>query len=119
MTSTIVVVDDNPLITQLLSEALTDEGYIVRVFGDGHSALAAITAQPPDLVLLDLQLPLMSGEEVLIHVRRQLGTDLPIVIMTASMQRQAWVPHGATAFLAKPFDLNSLLSCIAQYVAPE
>jgi CheY-like chemotaxis protein len=119
MTSTIVVVDDNPLITQLLSETLTEEGYTVRVFGDGRSALAAITAHPPDLVLLDLQLPLMSGEDVLIHIRRQLGADLPIVIMTASMQRQAWVPQGATAFLAKPFDLNKLLTCVAQYVAPE
>lgn len=118
MTSTIVIVDDNALITQLLSEALSDEGYAVRVFGDGRSALEAILAQPPALVLLDLGLPLMSGEEVLIRLRRQLGGDLPIVIMTASLERQAWILHGATAFLAKPFDLHALFACIAQYVVP-
>jgi DNA-binding response OmpR family regulator len=116
MTGTIVVVEDNPLIAQFLSEALDDEGYIVHIFGDGRSALAAIMAHPPDLVLLDLGLPLMAGEEVLIHIRRQLGAALPIIIMTASMQRLALTPEGATAFLAKPFGLHELLACVAQYV---
>jgi two-component system KDP operon response regulator KdpE len=118
MTGTIVVVEDNPLIAQFLSEALTDEGYAVRMFDDGRSALAAIIAQPPDLVLLDLGLPLMSGEEVLIHLRRQLGAELPIIIMTASLQRLALTPEGATAFLAKPFGLHELIACVAQYVRP-
>jgi DNA-binding response OmpR family regulator len=72
----IAIAEDNPLIAQLLNEALSDEGYLVRIFGDGRSALAAIIAQPPDLLLLDLGLPFISGEEVLIHVRRQLGADL-------------------------------------------
>ncbi len=115
MTITIVVVEDNPLIAQLLSESLGDEGYVVRIFGDGRSALAAITAQPPDLVLLDLGLPFMSGEEVLVHLRQQLGTNLPIVIMTASTH-SAWflALEGATAFLAKPFGLQELIVCVAQ-----
>jgi DNA-binding response OmpR family regulator len=118
MTTTIAIAEDNPLIAELLSETLSNEGYAVRVFGDGRSALAAIIAQPPALVLLDLDLPSMSGEEVLNHIRRQLGTDLPVVIMTAGMQRYAWVSHDATAFLAKPFDLQELMACIAQYAAP-
>jgi len=115
--ATIAIVEDNPMIAQLLSEMLSEEGYAVRVYGDGRSAVTAILAQPPGLVLLDLELPAMTGEEVLTHVRRQLGAALPIIIMTASTQRQDWVALGATAFLAKPFEIHDLLACIARYTA--
>jgi two-component system response regulator MtrA len=113
----IVIVEDDPLISQFLSEVLSDEGYTVRVYPDGRSGLAAIIAQPPALVLLDLNLPSMAGEDVLVHIRHQLGAALPVVIMTASTQRQNWVAQGATAFLAKPFDVEELLTCVARYAA--
>jgi len=58
---------------------LIDAGYAVRVYGDGRSAVAAIIEQLPAVVLLDLELPAMPVEEVLTHVRQQLGADLPIV----------------------------------------
>ena len=115
MTTTIVVVEDDPHIAMLLHELLTDAGYAVRVFHDGISALAAILARPPALVLLDLNLPSMAGEEVLMRIRRQRGPALPIVIMTASTQRRNWEAQGAMAFLAKPFDTDALLLCIARY----
>jgi DNA-binding response OmpR family regulator len=118
MPTTIAIVEDNPLIAQFLSEALSDEGYAVRIYGDGRSAVAGLTMHPPDLVLLDLGLPLLSGAEVLIHIRRQVGAGLPIVIMTAGTQGPALVSEGATAFLTKPLDLNELMICIARYAAP-
>jgi DNA-binding response OmpR family regulator len=117
MTSSIAIVEDDPLITRFLSEVLGDEGYAVRVYSDGRSAVAAIITQPPAMVLLDLELPAMTGEEVLTYVRRQLGAALPIVIMTASTARRDWVAQGATAFLAKPFDMGELLTCVARYAA--
>jgi len=113
--ATIAVVEDNPLIAHFVSEALSEEGYVVRVFSDGRSALAGITTDPPDLVLLYLGLPLIPGEEILSHIRRQSGPDLPVIVMTASMQ-QARNLHGATAFLEKPFDLFELLACVAQSI---
>jgi two-component system response regulator ChvI len=119
MTVTIAIVEDDPLISRYLSEVLNDEGYAVRVYSDGRSALAAIIAQPPALVLLDLGLPAMTGEEVLTCVRRQLGADLPIVVMTASTVRRNWAAQGATAFLAKPFDMGELLTCVARYAGSE
>jgi len=85
---TIAIVEDDPLIAQFLSEVLGDEGYTVRAFPDGRSGLAAIIAQPPTVVLLDLNLPSMRGEDVLVGIRQHLGAALPIVIMTASTQRQ-------------------------------
>jgi DNA-binding response OmpR family regulator len=114
---TIAIVEDDPLIAQFLSEVLSDEGHTVRAYRDGRSGLAAIIAQPPALVLLDLNLPSMAGEEVLVGIRQQLGAALAIVIMTASTQRQNWVAQGATAFLAKPFDMDEFLTCIARYAA--
>lgn len=117
MISTIAIVEDNPLIAQFLSEVLSDEGYAARVYGDGRSAVAGVVGQPPALVLLDLELPAMVGEEVLIHIRQQLGAALPIVIMTASIQHRDWAALGATAFLTKPFDMHELLTCVASYTA--
>jgi DNA-binding response OmpR family regulator len=112
---TIAIVEDDRFISQFLSEVLSDEGYAVRVYSDGRSAVTAILAQPPALVLLDLGLPAMAGEEVLNDVRRQLGADLPIVIMTASTARRNWAAQGATTFLTKPFDIDELLRCVARY----
>jgi CheY-like chemotaxis protein len=118
-TITIAIVEDNPLVVEFLSAVLSDAGYAVCVYSDGRSALTAIIAQPPALVLLDLELPVMSGEEVLAHVRQQLGTALPIVIMTASTRRWDWAAQGATAFLTKPFDVPELLTCVARYATGE
>jgi DNA-binding response OmpR family regulator len=111
----IAIVEDDPLIAQFLSEVLSDEGHTVRAYRDGRSGLDAIIAQPPALVLLDLNLPSMAGEEVLVRIRHQLGAALPIVIMTASIHRRNWAAQGATAFLAKPFDMGELLTCVAHY----
>jgi len=55
-------------------------------------------------VLRDLNLPSMTGLDVLARIRQPLGPELPIVLMTASTQRWNWVAQGATAFLATPFD---------------
>jgi two-component system response regulator ChvI len=114
---TIAIVEDDLRIAQFLSEVLSDEGYTVRAYADGLSGLASIIANPPMLVLLDLNLPTMTGENVLLHIRQQIGAALPVVIMTASTQRRNWVAQGATAFLAKPFDTDELLTCVACYAA--
>ena len=62
------------------------------------------SALSPTEVLRDLNLPSMTGLDVLARIRQHLGPELPIVLMTASTQRWNWVAQGATAFLATPFD---------------
>jgi DNA-binding response OmpR family regulator len=114
---TIAIVEDDRFISEFLSEVLSDAGYLVRAYPDGGSGLAAIIAQPPALVLLDLNLPSMSGEDVLVGIRQQLGAALPIVIMTASIHRRNWAVQGATAFLAKPFTIEHMLAIIARAIA--
>src|SRR4051812_42502384 len=100
---TIAIVEDDRFISEFLTEVLSDAGYLVRAYPDGGSGLAAIIAQPPALVLLDLNLPSMAGEDVLVRIRQYLGVGLPIVIMTAGTQQRNWTAQGATAFLGKPF----------------
>jgi DNA-binding response OmpR family regulator len=114
---TIAIVEDDRFISEFLNEVLSDAGYLVRAYPDGGSGLAGIITQPPALVLLDLNLPSMRGEDVLVGIRQHLGAVLPIVIMTAGIHGQNWTGQGATAFLAKPFTIEHMLAVIARAIA--
>ena len=119
-TGTILVIDDDPAIAALIAEVLTDEGYTMQLAYDASSALAAIAAQAPDLVLADLLLPGMSGLELLRMVRARGHADLPIILVTAAADRAAsLITQGATACLLKPFDIDELLGYVERYVSPQ
>jgi putative two-component system response regulator len=105
----VLVVDDNPFISSLLRQGLTAEGYDVTVVGDGLEALSAVAARPPDLILLDLDLPHLSGDEVCRRLKADPATRLiPVVMVTAQgafhNKLAAW-DYGADDFLPKPFHL--------------
>lgn len=105
----ILVVDDNPYITTLLQQGLIAEGYQVIIAADGVEALAQVEKQPPDLILLDLDLPQLNGAEVCRRLKRDPATYfIPIVMITAQSAFQnkleAW-EYGADDFLPKPFHL--------------
>jgi putative two-component system response regulator len=107
--SRILVVDDSPSISGLLRRVLEAEGYHVDVAEDGRSALDQVAVQAPDLILLDLELPLLAGDEICRRLKQNPITRLiPIVIITgqdASHNRlEAW-ENGADDFLSKPFQL--------------
>ena len=112
----IMVADDEISITSFIADALTDEGYHVRVFHDGASTLLAIQASLPALVLLDHAMPLMTGMELLIHLRSMDIQHFPVIIMSAGSDAEVFLRYGATAFLPKPFDLSKLLACIEQHL---
>ena len=79
----IVVVDDSLVVRAMLARQLDDHGYQVLEATDGESALAICSAQPPDAVLLDLNLPGISGYEVLAALRADAATaDIPVIILT-------------------------------------
>jgi DNA-binding response OmpR family regulator len=105
-------VDDERAITDFVSEALDEEGHSVRVCHDGASALAAIHAQPPDLLLLDIGMPVMSGDQVLRELRAQNFSQLPVIVATAGTNAEQFLAQGATAILRKPFTLNDLLELV-------
>jgi CheY-like chemotaxis protein len=112
----ILVVDDHPEITDLLSEALTEEGYQVRVAHDGASALRAIKREPPDLLLVDIAMPVMRGDELLSQLRSDGFVELPVIVMTADTRPERFRPMGANQLLRKPFDLERLIATVEAYV---
>lgn len=117
----ILVVDDIPDNSFLLKILLEEEGYQVEVADSGHAALAKIEAQPPDLVLLDVMMPDMSGFEVTRQIRqnRQLPF-IPILLITAHDQPKAseGFEVGADGFLRKPIESEELLDRVHSILPP-
>lgn len=110
----ILVVDDNPLISSLLEHGLGAEGYEVVVANDGLAALDEVASNPPDLILLDLDIPYLPGDEVCRRLKDDPTTRLiPIVMITASSGGEnkiaAW-DNGADEFLTKPFHLVEVVA---------
>jgi adenylate cyclase len=110
----ILVVDDTPQNVKLLADLLTVKGYTVVTAASGAEALAQIEAERPDLVLLDVVMPGMSGYEVCRQIRAD-GTSgiLPVVMVTAldpTTERIKGLEAGADDFLTKPINLPELLA---------
>ena len=117
MSRSVLIVDDEQHIRLLIEqtlEELLDEGVELYTAADGDEALAAITAQQPDLVFLDVMMPKRNGLEVARAVRDELGqADIHIVLLTAKGQavdREAGLAAGANRYLTKPFDPDELLA---------
>ncbi len=109
MARTILVVEDEPTLRETLVEALATEGFRVVAAADGREALAQFRVQRPDLVLLDLMLPEMSGIEVCRIIRAESG--VPIVMLTAKdseLDKVVGLELGADDYVTKPFSLREL-----------
>ena len=109
----ILVVDDEPQILRSLRTTLASHGYDVQIAATGEAALAAVDGRLPDLVVLDLVLPGLSGLEVCRHVRAR--SSLPILVLSArgdERDKVAALDLGADDYLTKPFGVNELLARI-------
>ena len=107
---TILVVDDEPKITQLVRDYLERAGFAVRVAHDGKMALSAARAEKPDMVVLDLGLPRLSGLDLLKRLRDR-GNRTPVVILTARDAVDARISgfdSGADDYLIKPGSCSSV-----------
>ena len=116
MTS-ILVVDDEESIRQILTDALQEDGYCVRQACQGAEALALALRELPDLVLTDLMMPVMTGADLIRQLKNHAATrQVPIVLLTAAGRVPA-EEVGADAILLKPFELAALLALVAQHTA--
>ena len=109
MARTILVVEDETTLRETLAEALEAEGFQVVQAGDGRAALARFRADRPDLVILDLMLPELSGIEVCRIIRAESG--VPIVMLTAKdseLDKVVGLELGADDYVTKPFSLREL-----------
>lgn len=114
---TVMLVDDEPDILGFMEMALREEGYSVVSATSAIDALEAIDGKRPDLILLDAKMPVMDGREFLTILRERKGIQVPVVLMTAARIAPSETARlGVQGFLAKPFDLDDLLACVAQFL---
>jgi two-component system sensor histidine kinase/response regulator len=108
----VLLVEDNDINQIVASEILTDEGLVVDIAADGRIALEMVQAQHYDIVLMDMQMPVMGGVEATIEIRKLGRFDaLPIVAMTANameQDRQRCLAAGMNDFVSKPFEPEEL-----------
>ena len=108
-TQRVLVIEDDPTVAEVVSRYLTREGYSVVVSRDGNSGLRVALESPPDLVVLDLMLPGLSGVEVLGELRKT--TPVPVIMLTAlsrEVDRVSGLELGADDYVAKPFSPREL-----------
>ncbi|MCE9624884.1 MAG: response regulator [Deltaproteobacteria bacterium] len=115
----VLVVDDDPQIRKILERMLVGLHYEVRSVVDGFSALSQVEADPPDLVILDIMMPGMSGIEVCRQIR-ELHPEHPIQVLMLSAKdsqsdRRRALEYGANDYVTKPFHIASLVRKI-QYM---
>jgi len=106
---TVLLVDDEPIIRETVAEALEEDGLRVVTASDGREALTRVRGEPPDLVLLDLMLPGLSGMEVCRILRRE--SSVPIIMLTArdsELDKVLGLELGADDYVTKPFSLREL-----------
>jgi DNA-binding response OmpR family regulator len=114
----ILVVDDEANITSIVDEHFTSLGYAVDVAHDGAAALIQAAALRPDVVLLDVTMPKISGDEVLDRLHA-IDPTLPIVILTGNADEslaRSFLRRGALDYVAKPFQLETLERVVATAV---
>ena len=118
MSGKILIVDDQFGIRILLNEVFHKEGYQTFQAANGIQALEILTKHSPDLVLLDMKIPGMDGNEILKRMK-QIDPEIKVIIMTAygelDMIQQA-KDLGAITHFAKPFDIDDIRSAVREYV---
>lgn len=111
----VLLADDDADIRDLVRFKLSQAGYAVSAVCDGPSAWASFQSDPPQLVLLDVQMPGMSGIDVLRRIRETGATEVPVVLLSARSRDSdvdAGLAAGATEYLVKPFSPRALLAQI-------
>ncbi|MFP2928362.1 response regulator [Pyxidicoccus sp. 3LG] len=116
----VLVVDDDPDILEALSEILEAEGFEIRRARNGKEALERLEPDPPNLILLDLMMPVMDGWEFAQRMRQKPAVaGIPLIVLSADRNVGSKAADiGAVGHLAKPFELNDLLDMVRRSLNP-
>ncbi|HET8568404.1 MAG TPA: response regulator [Candidatus Limnocylindria bacterium] len=114
----VLVVDDDRSILETVSQILRADGYDVLRATSGREALAHLDRVEPSAVLLDMRMPDVDGWAVARAIAAR-GRRVPVIVMTAAANARHWAEEiDATAFLAKPFDIDELLTVVERHTRP-
>ncbi|MEP6722402.1 MAG: PAS domain S-box protein [Variovorax sp.] len=116
----VLVVDDSPVNLEVCQHILEREGAQVALANNGLEAVELLRSTPVafDLVLMDVQMPMLDGNEATRLIRRELGLTLPVIALTASAlvaERERAFEAGMDDFVSKPFDVEALIRCVRGY----
>ena len=118
--TTILIVDDEYLIADILGYAMEDEGYMVVKASNGRRGLEVLDRERPELVITDFMMPVMDGLEFARAIRAKAGlADLPIILMSGargSVGRAS--PELFAAVFDKPFDINLVIAKVKELIGP-
>ena len=121
--STVLVVDDDPVILKLLEVNFEMEGFTVLLAHDGEEGVAIARTQRPDIVVSDVMMPRMSGLELVEELKSDPDTsDIPIILLTAKAQTadvRAGVDAGADDYITKPFEPLDLVDRVNRLIEPK
>jgi len=121
----ILIVEDHPTMREAMRMVLEHEGFVIREAADGAAAVEMVRAQPPDLVFLDLNIPGMTGADVLKNLKEDPATaSVRVIIVTATgeEERERVLSLGADEYFTKPFSPLALLRTVERVLsatAPE
>ena len=110
----VLVVDDDADIREFVSDALSFDGYAVVTAENGLEALRLLDEHRPDVVLLDLRMPVMDGPTFARRCWERFGDAVPIIVMSAYSREFRLADLHITGFLAKPFDLGDLSALLGR-----
>ena len=115
---TVLIVDDDRDLLDLLAFVLSSEGYDVETASDGREALGSVEKAMPNLILLDMKMPVMNGWEFAEEFHERYDESAPIVVVTAAENaaKRADEIH-ASGWVSKPFDVVTLISVVRQRLA--
>lgn len=111
----ILIIEDDQELSNIIQLELSHEGFVTDAAFDGRAGLEKIQSEKPDLVLLDVMLPKLSGLEVLRKVRNELNSDIPIILVTArseTIDKVDGLNSGADDYICKPFKIEEMLARI-------
>jgi two-component system, OmpR family, alkaline phosphatase synthesis response regulator PhoP len=114
----VLIVEDDPALLRGLKDNFASHGYRVRTATDGRGGLEAALADPPDLIVLDIMLPLVNGYDVCRQLRER-GLEMPILMLTAKGQEDDIIRGlelGADDYITKPFSIRQLLARAAAFL---
>ncbi len=121
MATRVLIVEDDRHIIESLSFVLERDGYEVAAVLDGEAAIERLAAAPPDLLILDLMLPKVTGFEVLKRIKADPGLkELPVIVLTAKGQQQdrrMAEEIGVEGFMTKPFSNRAILEAVKRVAA--
>ncbi len=122
MSARILIVEDHPTMREAMRLVLEGEGFDIDEASDGAQALSAVREEPPDLVLLDMSIPGVSGPDVLAAVKSDPATsEVRVIVVTATGEegRAAAMAGGADHYFTKPFSPIALLQAVEEVLGPE